>query len=186
MFVKLKARPQSFWVSISPYQTHSTCKCEREELAQSPASSSPTRPSGRWRWAGGEGGSLWRFDHCCAWNQAEVLRAGGLQALKIKSSCKCSLIFCLLKSELGVWECFWTIVQFLNKKTNKGKLRKNLHLHMISSKLARLVEAKECLAIAVDTVVELSQVLRPHLLGSGLGNPTRWNWAMCSDLSHQF
>ena len=35
---------------------------------------------------------------------------------------------------------------------------------MISSKLARLVEAKECLAIAVDTVVELSQVLRPHLL----------------------
>ena len=35
---------------------------------------------------------------------------------------------------------------------------------MISSKLERLVEAKECLAIAVDTVVELSQVLRPHLL----------------------
>ena len=55
------------------------------------------------------------------------------------------------------------MVQFLNIK-NKGKPGKNLHLHMISSKLARLVEAKECLAIAVDTVVELSQVLRPHLL----------------------
>ena len=55
------------------------------------------------------------------------------------------------------------MVKFLNIK-NKGKPGKNLHLQMISSKLARLVEAKECLAIAVDTVVELSQVLRPHLL----------------------